>query len=402
MSVPLYYYVLGYRTLSTDASHAAELLELCRRSSWAYGNFSTDSCGALFLSFLLPLSREVERRAAAAEIPLSCVREGGLPRHLVRLVRRPGLLAGLLAGILLYVAASFVVWDIRISGNESVSDRAVEDTLAACGFTVGTSLRGLHMDEIENRVLLCDDRLAWISINRRGTVAYVEVREAVHQPPPASDSPADIVASEGGIIERVELSSGNVRVMAGDTVSPGDVLVSGLYDSDRYGVLYTRAEARVYARTARMLTVTIPLSYEQKVYEGENGETFSDMDQEKSLIFFGRHIKFSKKTGNSGIVCDTIEKEVLLSPLSGVGFPLSVRTVYYLPYTVKTATRTYAEAEELAYVELARRISALGDVELLQKTVSISRTPDALILSCALVCVEDIAATREIEVVETP
>ena len=86
-----------------------------------------------------------------------------------------------------------------------------------------------------------------------------------------------------------------------------------------------------------------------------------------------------------------------MGPVSGVGFPISVRTVWYLPYAMTAATRTYDEAEELAYVELAQRISALpGGAELLSKSVAITRTPDALILQCTLTCVEDIGTVREI------
>ncbi len=401
MSRPLYHYLVGYRTLATHAASAATLLELCRRFSFAYNNFSNLPDGGISLDFPLSVAREVEREAERCGIPLTVCREGGLPRRLLRLVRRPGLVVGALAGIFLYIAATSVVWDIRISGNTTVSDRAIEDTLSACGFTVGTPLRGFHADVIENRVLLADDRLSWISINRRGTVAYVEVREAAHTPPPDTDAPADIVASVGGVVERVELVAGNVLVTAGQAVSPGELLVSGLYDSNRFGVLWTRADAKVFARTTRVITVEIPLAYEQKVYETGEGGTLSGICQEKNVIFFGNHIKFSKKTGNMGVLCDTIEREEILSPIRDVGFPISVRTVWYLPYTVKTATRTYAEAEELAYVELARRISALpGGAEVLKKTVTTSRTPEAFVLTCTLISVEDIGQVRPIEIGE--
>ncbi len=399
MNRPLYHYLVGYRTLSVDAANAAELLELCRQFSFPYNNFCNLPDGGISLDFPLRCACAVERAALDSGILVTVSREGGLPRRLRMLCRRPGLMVGALLGILLYIAATSVVWDIRISGNTAVSDRAVEDTLAACGFTVGTSLRDFRADVTENRVLLADDRLSWISINRRGTVAYVEVREAAHTPAPDAEGPADIVATVGGVIERVELASGNVLVMAGETVSPGDVLVSGLYDSDRFGILWTRADAKVFARTTRVITVEIPLTYEQKVYETDEGSTLSGICQEKNVIFFGNHIKFSKKTGNQGVLCDTIEREQILSPLRDVGFPISIRTVWYLPYTVKTATRTYAEAEELAYVELSRRIAALpGGAEVLKKTLTTGRTPEAFILTCTLTAVEDIGEVRPIEI----
>ena len=83
----------------------------------------------------------------------------------------------------------------------------------------------------------------------------------------------------------------------------------------------------------------------------------------------------------------------------GVGFPISVRTIWYIPYTVTTASRTLAEAEELAYFELARQIAALpGGAELIGKTLTVHHGEDALTLVCTLTCIEDIGRVRPIEI----
>ena len=83
----------------------------------------------------------------------------------------------------------------------------------------------------------------------------------------------------------------------------------------------------------------------------------------------------------------------------GVGFPISTRTLRYLPYETVTATRSYAEAEELAYFELARYLAALpGGATLLSKTVTLRHGEEALSLTCTLTVIEDIAAERVIEV----
>ncbi len=396
-SIP--YLIIGYRTLATDAVHAAPLLEVCRRYDLVYEDFRNTVDGGISLRFTRPTARRVLSFCHEQGIPVHAHGEGGLPRLLGKLGHRAGLVIGLVWGLLLLTAAHSVVWDIRISGNETVSDHAIEQSLAACGFTVGTSLRGFEADKTENNVLMLDDRLAWISINRKGTVAYVEVREKMPRPAADPDAPCDIVAAIGGVVERVELEEGNVRVMAGQPVGQGDVLVSGLYDSTQQGIRFTAAKARVYARTTRVLTVKIPLTYEQKIYKTDAHTTNGEICQEKSLIFFGNHIKFSKKTGNMEAFCDTIENEKSWGLVDGVGFPISVRTVWYIPYTVTTATRTLQEAEELAYFELARQIAALpGRAELLNKTVTVRHGEDALTLTCTLTCIEDIGRVRLIEI----
>jgi hypothetical protein len=190
-----------------------------------------------------------------------------------------------------------------------------------------------------------------------------------------------------------------VRVIAGQIVGKGDMLVSGLFDSTQQGIRFTTARAKVYARTTRVLTVRIPLTYEYKVYGSESTGGEDGIRREKSLIFFGKQIKFKKKTGNLTACCDIIENEKSCGIVDGVGFPVSVRTTWYLPYTETESIRTYAEAEELAYFELSKAIAALpGGAELIRKEISVHHGTDALTLICTLTAVEDIARTRVIEI----
>lgn len=397
----LSYYVTGYRRLTADACHVASLLELCRIRGYVYSDFRNLPDGGVSLCFAWREARRAMADCARAGIPISVSGEGGLPVLGRAIGHRAGLVVGFFLGLCLLVISSQIVWDVRITGNENVSSRDIERSLAACGFGVGTPLRGFRADVTENRVLMLDDRLAWISINRRGTVAYVQVREAAHAPEDDGQNAvaSNVVASRPGRIERIELVRGLVVVGKGDTVDEGDLLVSGLYDSNVYGYRWTRARARVYARTVREIHITVPLAYEQKVYQVEEGGA----SRETSVNFFSKSIKFSKSTGNEGVLCDTIESERSMGIFSEVGFPISVRTVWHLPYTNTVATRTPAEAEELAYFELAREIGAIpGGVELLRKTVTTHLGESEFRLDCTVLCIEDIAATRPIDIVQTP
>ena len=163
------------------------------------------------------------------------------------------------------------------------------------------------------------------------------------------------------------------------------------------GIRITAARARVFARTTRILTVEIPLSYPQKVYETDANLRKSEICFEKSVNFFENHIKFSKKTGNLDGFYDTIEEEASWGVIRGVGFPISTRTVWYIPYEIVTATRTPAEAEALARFELAKEIAAIsGGAELLGKAVTVTCGEETLTLTCALTCIEDIGRKRPI------
>lgn len=400
------YRILGYVDLAIPAENVADFLELCRRRAYPYTAFRYRPDGTVTLR----MTRGVAR-AAMAEVEnegwqCTVVRRGGLPTLGAWCRRRTGILLGLCLGVALLITSQFFLWDVRVTGTEHLTERDVEQTLAACGFGVGSSLVGFRADRLEMRALIADERIAWISVNRRGTVAHVQIREAGYADDPASDHPANVVAARGGTVEWIEPERGNVLVKAGDVVGTGELLVSGLYDSLTHGYMVTRAEAKVYVRTAREFTVDIPLTYEQKVYAPAEDAVMC----EKNIIFFGKTIKFSKNTGNIGGMCDTIKETVsrglpdawIPSRNDGttVGFPIATETIWALPYTMVTATRTPAEAEKLAYIELNRRINALADVILLRKNITATLTDTGYHLQCTVICIENVAEIVEFEVTE--
>ncbi len=391
----LTYYFTGYKIFSVPMAHTAAFLELCRSHGLVYDRFTVQDEGRVTLRMRFAPAKRAERLCAAEGIPLEIIKETGLPRLLGRLWTHPGLCLGALAVVALLWTSSRFVWDVRVTGNVLLSERQVEATLRECGFGVGSYLGAFKADRVENKALITNKALSWISVNMKGNVAYVQIREAAHAPESKPETPANLVAETGGQIVRVELVRGNVLVSAGQWVGEGDLLVSGLYDSQQVGFRYTHAEGRVYARVVEQITVEIPLTYEKKVYETEKDA----ITCEKSLIFFENYIKFSKKTGNMGGSCDTIKRVSVPFSQWGVDFPIALMTEWYLPYEIVEEKRTYNEAETLAYLTLAQKIGELpGEVEVLSKTISTIHGKDVYILNCTLECIRDIAKEQPFRV----
>ena len=390
------YFFIGYKVLRISQDAVTDFLELCRCRGYAYDDFSVCPEGDVILKMKTPTAKEILAWGKDSKISIEVLAEGGFPVWIRRLFKRPGLCLGTIAAILLMVLSSRFVWDIRVSGNTHLTEQEIEETLQACGFGVGSYLGTFKADRTENKALMANSNLSWISINMKGTVAYVQVRESVSPPETQAELPANLVADTGGQIVHIELVRGNVVVSAGQWVGKGDLLVSGLYDSEQVGFRYTHAEGRVYARVVEEITVTIPLEYEKKVYNTAE----KDVICEKSLIFFKKYIKFSKKTGNIEGSCDIIKRVSVPFSEWGVDFPVSLVTEWYLPYTAVTEKRTYAEAEALAYHELSKKIGSLqGGAQVLDKTITTTLGEDVYILRCSLTCIRDIAKEQTFEVV---
>lgn len=385
------YYLLGYAVLEIPRKHAEDVLNLCMHSGIVYLDGGSDAeCLRLCVHSLY--ARRLCEWLQRTGLPYVVQKRGGLPHLLGRLLRRPGLLVGAVCALCIILASECFIFDIRVVGNQTLTAAEVRQMLAEQGFGLGTYIPSVNTDQLENRVMIASDRVAWMSVNIRGNVATVEIVEQKLPEPKPVLRPAHVVAARSGEIVAVELYRGNVLVSAGEQVKQGEILIAGAYDSLATGFRFTRASGKVLARTVLEFEVKVPYAYEKKEYTGE-------ILEKKSLIFFAFPIKVFQSTGNWGTVCDKIDIVENCSPWPGVELPLYVQTERYLPYMYVREQRDPEQALTLAYKELSKQIAAsLADGELLGKRIRTEIGEDCVTLYATVTCVTDIAAVQEFEI----
>ena len=383
----------GRVTLCGDSRQSAAILNLLMRENIPYEKFLTCREGEQ-VQFTLS-ERNAKRLLCLCEeigICLSVCDRSGLPQLFLRYGRRGGIWVGALVATVLVYASSQVVWDIRITGNETLDAREIRSMLSESGLEIGTYLRDFDNDLVETKLLLNHREISWISINIKGTTANVEIQETVRGESGETNA-ANLVAARDGQIERVEAYDGSVCVKVGDVVRKGEVLVSGLYDG--VGSLRTtRARGEIYARTVREFFVEIPLEGIEKVYTGREWS-------EKYINFFSNRIKVFTNTGNAGATCDIIYYNSKLGIPGGVSLPIGTETVCYREYREEPALLDGQTAMEKAFSELERQLEAFvteAGAELLSKTVEYELDETAYRIRCTVVCIENIAETREIDI----
>ncbi|MBQ7346954.1 MAG: sporulation protein YqfD [Clostridia bacterium] len=388
-------FMSGSRTVWADAENATALMDLCLRYSIPYSNFRWGEDGSACFEVSLLSAKRLEKLCRDTSVTVRMVKKGGLPPFLWRYRKRAGLMVGAVLAIILLVLSTRFVWDVRVTGNQTMTKADVLADLKACGFGVGSYIPDVRTEELETRVLIASDKISWIAVHMDGTVAVVQIIEHV-EAPPAEDSsrPANLIATADGQIEQIELYRGNCVVKIGQAVKAGELLVSGLYDSAVTGYRYTRASGKILARTEHEFTVEIPLAYEEKVYgEAKCGEIV--------LNFFDFSLKIFKSTGNDTPQCDIIKEKKNWTLFGRYPLPAGVSVTNELPYTLQTVQRTPEEALDAAYDALEEQLAALsGDVQLLRKDVSTELTDTALILHCTVSCIENIAVQSEFEIIE--
>jgi similar to stage IV sporulation protein len=385
---------VGQNELLADGKIGHRILNICMKNRIVYRDPSIDKDGILHLWCTPYMSYILVRECREAGIVIEEGHKCGIPHFLMRQRRRWGLFFGAIVALIMILASDNYIWDIRVTGNERVTYTELRDTLSECGLRVGSRIRELDVDSIETKTMLACKDISWMTINIQGTHANIQIREAGKKPEEDKPtSPSNLVAIRDGQIEYLEIFSGSAVVKGGDVVRKGDILVSGIYDSNHYGMFVTRSSGKVFARTKRSFTVEIPLEYERKML-------IESKTVEKYLIFFSKEIKVFENAGNMGSSCDTIESVELLSFFGKDRLPVGVKTKTALFYEAEKCRYTETEAMELAYYRLGEIIrNELCEAELLSKRIECEITDKAYVLYCTVECVENIAVMQEFEYV---
>lgn len=231
----------------------------------------------------------------------------GLPEFLGRFRTRCAFVLGLsfaLCGVLFF---SRFILTVEVTGNEQVPTSVILTQLRLLGVRPGVYGPALDRKQLAQEALVELPELSFMALNLHGTRLEVIVREAVQAPDRVDvEENIDLVAEADGLVLKVEPELGDSLVKAGDTVAQGDILISGtvtmeppLYSDQPTRYFQTHARGRVWARTWRTLTASIPLTAQGKDYTGREQSCWS-------LTIFGRRIEIFGTTSISWPMYDKI------------------------------------------------------------------------------------------------
>lgn len=334
--------------------------------------------------------KKAGRCAAEAQCTLEPLSSGGAPSLARKMRRRALLAAGLLLAFFLLAWSKLYIWEISVTGSETVSAGAVLDALRECGVGLGTFWPDMTSDNIRSELLVKMPELAWATVNIHGSRAEVIVRERVAKPKIYNANvPADLVAAKSGFVTEVRALNGTALVKVGNAVLAGETLISAEMDSAFSCARYVHAAGTVTAETYYELSAATPLTAAEKVYTGETKTRFALVIGNSRWNFFG----------NSSIspdACDKITEESTLS-LGGVfSFPVSLVRETERYYTLEESQRDLnLAARELEAALHERLVNALGEGGVIESESYSASSSGGLLTVCLRArCAEDISIEK--------
>lgn len=344
---------------------------------------------ACVAALVIPLPRLEDARLLAArcggEVTAQTVR--GLPR-LRRLARRRRfVLAALFLAAALALFSSAFLWEIRITGNETIPTGVILRALDECGFSVGKCWLRMESQALQSELISRVPALEWVSFQIRGSRADVLVYEA--EPAPEiidNDAPVDLIASRAGVVTKITALQGEPLIERGAVTEPGQVLISGAV-TDRQGERRSvRALGSVRARTYYEITACLPRKASERT-PGRGGRS------RWALILGKKRINFYQNSGIPDAECDTIYHEYVCAVPGLFHLPVTLVREQQLPAMTQDRERTEQEARVL--LEAALRdvlMQSLGaDGEILDLSFAPGASEDAFYLTLRAECEQEIA-----------
>lgn len=276
--------------------------------------------------------KKIKNAARASGMKVKIKKKTGLPFVIRKYESHTGLFVGLFVVLFILSIMSNHIWVVNIHGNTTVDDEKISEVFSDAGLNLGVRKNKFDASDINSDAVPSIGELSWASINIDGSVAEIEVREALQRPSLEKYyGTSNLIASKDGQVEIIEPYKGAAAVKGGQTVMQGSLLVSGVSHVRSGMSVFNDADGYVVARTKINVDVPIKNNYL---------ELKPKVKRVYSLCFLGREISVSRKRE-----ADMIYRHKSWLYIHGVKMPFGI---FYTQYTdfeeeMQTADKKFSE-----------------------------------------------------------
>ena len=162
---------------------------------------------------------------------IKIIKKHGLVFKTNKYINRTGFFIGIfLFFSVIYLLSNFI-WIINIEGNDNIKYSQILSACKKINIYEGIYKKKINTKYDAQRLMLEQKQISWCSLNVEGCVLTINLTEAKETDKGKRQSPSNLKSTVEGKIKKIDVTSGNVLVRVGDTVSKGELLVSGVVES---------------------------------------------------------------------------------------------------------------------------------------------------------------------------
>lgn len=214
-------------------------------------------------TFYLP----IYQRRLMKGYPVTLVKSMGVIHYMLLLVQNALSIVGVVSFIGAIIVSSYFIWDVEIVGNNPKTNAKINEILNELHIDVGDKLRSYQeLNEIYDAMKEAFQKdIDYLNIYQSGSVLMIEYTNN-KSAEEKETSFQNLFAKKDGIIQRIEVSGGQILVKENQFVKKGELLVQNTITSTSGETKIIPVEGHIYAYTYQVLEASIPAD---KVDEGE-------------------------------------------------------------------------------------------------------------------------------------
>ena len=216
--------------LKIEGYNAERFLNLCAKNNILLEEIERvdQSVNAVAYGFCDKKLKELSEKAGTE---LSILKKSGLMyRFMMYRLRIAFYIMPLLCMITLYLLSGYI-WAVEVTGNQSVSKDMLYDYLKNQQWFYGDRISSMDPEYMEEQLRIQFPVITWVNVVIDGTCLIIDIKEndylSGYTENDTSSEYGNLIALEQGTVSSIVTRSGVPQCKAGDTVSQGQILVTG-------------------------------------------------------------------------------------------------------------------------------------------------------------------------------
>lgn len=349
----------GYVNISVEGFYIEKVINTCKKNNIELINLDRKSNTIIYVGINVKEFKEFSNIVKKNKCRMKIMKKSGIPFVVKRYRKRKIFFIALLVLCLLIISSSKFIWNIEIIGENGIHKEHILNIIKEEGLEIGKLKKQVNLNQVINRIRLENDNISWVGIKMCGTNVKIEIKKAYSKPEVVNeDEYCNITASKDAVIERINAQNGIPKVMQGDVVKKGDILIEGTIEGKYTDPRNIHSIGEVVGKVWYKEKVRFFYKQVKKIPTGKREEKYAIKVNKIKINFFKKLSKFE--------IYDKIrtDKKLKIFPNFYLPIQFEKNTLYEvkeeeIEYTVDEAKK---QAIEEARKKLEERIGNNGNI----------------------------------------
>lgn len=378
----LYRYIKGYLLIKISGANAYELINASsfNRTPIFRCKFVKGDVIGFITAENFKLLRKNKR---GVKCKVKILKKYGLPFIIARYKNRYGIVLGIILFFVFLQFMSGFIWNIDVEGNKKISDNEILTVCNQLGICKGTKKSKINTIYSAQQILLENENLAWCSLNIENCNLTVNVTEVKKKE--QCEKFSNLIATDDGIVEKIDVTSGNVLVKVGQEIKQGDILVSGIIEKADE-TLFLASKGQIFVKQTKEFEYKEKYTQEKVILKGKDINV-------KNIRIFGINIPITLKNTSK---CKQIKVDENVLKIFNKNLPLSIVNAKYKEQEKVKLNFSEIELLEKIDIKCQKDIEKLDAISVVENNSNSINQEDYLLVKKTYTLVRDIAETQEI------